>query len=200
MAIKNVHNKGFSLIELLVASALGLTLLTVVGSVFINGYTFAATRSLQLMLAQDVNDALKLMKEDIQRAGFVSGGTSSFVVSGATKTVYLQPPPVGSPTTCFMYAYDDLTGTQFRTFYSEDNKLKAYSSAASPKDINFACKMGQSMLDEEQMKVTKFEVIERVLSSATATSQYLTINLEVATLDDAISSAKSVQVKTRNWN
>lgn len=200
MAIQHVRNKGFSLIELLVASALGLTLLTVVGSVFINGYTFASTRSLQLMLAQDVNDALKMMKEDIQRAGFVSGGTSSFVVNGAIKTVYLKPVSAGSPTACIMYGYSDGSDTHFKTYYSEGNRLNVYSTTASILTTADACKAGQSLLNQNQMKITKFEVIEKLLSSASTTSQYLTINLGVSTLDNKISAAKSVQVKVRNWN
>jgi len=200
MAIHNVRNcNGFSLIELLVASTIGLISLAVVGSVFITGYSFAATRSLQLMLAQDVNDALKMMKEDIQRAGYVSGGTSSFIISGATKTIYLKPVS-GGASTCIMYGYDDGVDKHFRTYFSENNRLNIYSTKSSVLNTSNACKKGQSILNEKQIKVTKFEVLESVLSSTAASSQYLTINLEVATLDNAISSAKSVQVKTRNWN
>lgn len=200
MTIRHAHNKGFSLIELLVASAVGLTLLAVVGSVFINGYTFALTRSLQLMLAQDVNDALKMMKEDIQRAGYVSGGTSSFLVGGATKTVYLKPVSAGNPTICMMYGYNDGSDTHFKTYYSENNRLNIYATASSILTTADACKKGQSLLNENQMKVTHFEVIEKTLSSSSTTSQYFTINLAVSTLDDTLSTAKSVQVKVRNWN
>lgn len=200
MVIRHVRNcNGFSLIELLVASTIGLLSLAVVGSVFINGYFFASQRSLQLMLAQDTNDVLRMMKEDIQRAGYKAGASSTFVLSGATKTIYLKPASVGNPT-CIIYGYDDGTDQHFRTYYRDDNKLRAFSTKSSVLTTANACAGGYSALNEKQIKVTKFEVIESVLSSATATSQYLTINLEVATLDDSISSAKSVQVKTRNWN
>jgi len=201
MVIRHVRNcNGFSLIELLVASTIGLLSLAVVGSVFINGYSFASQRSLQLMLAQDTNDVLRMMKEDIQRAGYdAAGASSTFVLSGATKTIYLKPVSSGNPT-CIIYGYDDGTDQHFRTYYRDDNKLSVFSTKSSVLTTADACAYGQSTLNEKQIKVTKFEVIESVLSSATATSQYLTINLEVATLDDSISSAKSVQVKTRNWN
>ncbi|MGF1889874.1 prepilin-type N-terminal cleavage/methylation domain-containing protein [Photobacterium profundum] len=199
MVIRNVRScNGFSLIELLVASAIGLLSLTVIGSVFMNGYSFASQRTLQLMLAQDTNDVLRMMKEDIQRAGYKAGASSTFVLSGATKTIYLKSTSLGNPT-CIIYGYDDGTDQHFRTYYRDDNKLRAFSTKSSVLTAADACAYGQSTLNEKQIKVTKFEVLESVLSSATTTSQYLTINLEVATLDDSISSAKSVQVKTRNW-
>ncbi|MGF1761083.1 prepilin-type N-terminal cleavage/methylation domain-containing protein [Photobacterium sagamiensis] len=200
MVIHNVRNcNGFSLIELLVASAIGLLSLAVVGSVFITGYSFAAQRSLQLMLAQDANDVLRMLKEDVLRAGYVSGASSTFVLSGATKTIYLNSPSAGNPT-CIAYGYDDGTDQHYRSYYLDGQTLRVWSTKSSVLTTTGACAGGQSTLNEKQIKVTKFEVLESVLSSAAASSQYLTINLEVATLDDAISSAKSVQVKTRNWN
>ncbi|MCW8331977.1 prepilin-type N-terminal cleavage/methylation domain-containing protein [Photobacterium sp. SDRW27] len=200
MVIHNVRNiNGFSLIELLIASAIGLLALAVVGSVFINGYSFASQRSLQLMLAQDTNDVLRMIKEDILRAGFASGASSSFIISGATKTIYLNSPSAGNPT-CIAYGYDDGTNQHYRSYYRDNQTLRLRSTKSSVLTTAGACMGGQSTLNENQIKVTKFEVLESVLSSAKATSQYLTINLEVATLDDSVSSAKSVQVKTRNWN
>lgn len=200
MVMSYVRNAmGFSLIELLVASAIGLTLLMTVSSVFITGYTFVAQRSLQLMLAQDANDVLRMMKEDVHRAGYVSGASSSFVLSGTMKTIYLNSPSAGKPT-CIAYGYDDGENEHYRSYYLDNQTLRVFSTKSSVLTAAGACKGGQSALNEKQIKVTKFEVDEKVLSSTAVTSQYLTINLGVSTLDDSISAAKSVQVKIRNWN
>jgi type IV pilus assembly protein PilW len=66
----NSANKGFSLIELLIASSVGLIAIGIVGSVFLSGYQAANKRSLELLLEQDINDAFRLIKEDTLRAGF----------------------------------------------------------------------------------------------------------------------------------
>ena len=64
----NSANKGFSLVELLIASSVGLIAIGIVGSVFLSGYQAANKRSLELLLQQDVNDAFRLIKEDVLRA------------------------------------------------------------------------------------------------------------------------------------
>ncbi|ELR66103.1 hypothetical protein C942_00289 [Photobacterium marinum] len=40
---------------------------------------------------------------------------------------------------------------------------------------------------------------EKKLTVGSVNSKYITINLEIATRDDAISAAKTITVKTRNW-
>ncbi|WP_299022125.1 PilW family protein [uncultured Photobacterium sp.] len=199
MAIVNVHKYkyGFSLIELLVASSISLIALAVVSSVFISGLNSTSKRSLQLMLAQDTNDALKMMKEDILRAGFNSNANSSFIISGAVSTVYINPASSGK-STCIAYGYNDGSNKHYRFYHFENSKLKF----SSPSDLSTsnACIGGKSALHDEQLKVTRFEVIEKKLTHGSINSQYITINLEVATRDDVISSAKTVTVKTRNWN
>ncbi len=65
--------------------SIGLIAIGIVGSLFLHGNKLAAERSKQLMLAQDMNDALRMLKEDVLRAGYNEGNSSSFIVSGASK-------------------------------------------------------------------------------------------------------------------
>lgn len=195
--------KGFSLVELLIASSIGLIALSMVVSVFLQGNKFAAQRSLELMLSQDMSDALRMMKEDILRAGFASGAASSFIISGADKVVYTKA-KVGSALDCLTFAYDDGTQKNYRSYYFEGNKLKHYATT-NPEvslelGVNRACSYGQSMLHDKQVRVVDFHIVESQLSSASATSQMLTLVLEAALSGSSTSVTQSVTVKTRNWN
>ncbi|MGF1738101.1 prepilin-type N-terminal cleavage/methylation domain-containing protein [Photobacterium satsumensis] len=198
MVFAQVVNRGFSLVELLVATAISLLVLASVTSVFISGFNSASQRSLQLMLAQDTNDALRMIKDDILRAGFASGASSTFVISGATKTVYLDSPVAGK-SSCIGYGYNDGSEKHYRSYYLKDKKLNVFMTKSSVIDISGTCKNGHSILDYTQLKVTKFEIAEKILNAGTATSQLLTIQLDVSTLDDEFSLSKNVKVKTRNW-
>ncbi|HIF9539032.1 TPA: PilW family protein [Photobacterium damselae] len=207
MIIKNaIKNNGFSLIELLIASSIGLIAIGVVGSVFLSGYKSASQRSLELLLHQDVNDALSLIKQDILRSGYQSGASSSYIVSGATGIITLSPSI--SNATCITYAYHDGVKQYYRSFYlnqvdgSSKGKvqvLKLYSTTSSGVNILNACDNGQSVLDQNQIEVKEFSIVEQSLSSASATSKLLTIKLAAKIKSSAVSTTKSIQIKTRNW-
>lgn len=208
MIIKNaIKNNGFSLIELLIASSIGLIAIGVVGSVFLSGYKSASQRSLELLLQQDVNDALSLIKQDILRAGYQSGASSSYIVSGATDIVTLSK--LGPGEQCISYAYYDGSVQYLRSFYSKDgidserngvSGLYLYSTTNPDRDSDNFCNGGESILDKNVIEVKEFSIAEQSLSSASATSKLLTIKL-VAHLraNPSISTAKSIQIKTRNW-
>ncbi|WP_036799346.1 PilW family protein [Photobacterium marinum] len=200
MTIANAHrySYGFSIIELLVASFISLMVLAVVTGVFISGFNSFSQRSLQLMVAQDANDALKILKEDILRAGYNSSTNSSFVISGAASTVYIKPSSSGN-SNCIAYGYNDGKKEYFRSYYLKDNKLNFYATKDEVITTSTACEGGKSVLDNKQLKVTKFELTEKKLTVGSVNSKYITINLEIATRDDAISAAKTITVKTRNW-
>ncbi|MGF1699594.1 prepilin-type N-terminal cleavage/methylation domain-containing protein [Photobacterium makurazakiensis] len=190
---------GFSLVEVAVASTIGLIALAVVGSVFIKGQQFASARSKQLMLVQDMNDVLRMLKHDIQRAGYQAGSGSSLVISGATKTIHLSQPS-GGVATCLSYGFDDGTDQHYRSYYLSDEMLNVFSTKSSVIDTSQVCMNGHAAIDNRQLKVSDFSITETELIGSSAVSQYLLINLQVETLDGALSAAKSTQVKIRNWN
>ncbi|OBU17771.1 PilW family protein [Photobacterium aquimaris] len=191
-------NQGFSLIELLIASSVGLIAMGVVGSVFLSGYQAANKRSLELLLEQDVNDAFRLIKEDVLRAGYVSSGASSLKLSGASNVVY-----VNTDNNCLAYAYDAPDGRRYNEVIYNSNKSKlVYRSSDVVKTMATACNPtdAYSLLYEKQIVVNKFDIKNTPISSASATSQLIKITLAAHLKnDDSVSTAKSIQIKTRNW-
>ncbi|HIF9263314.1 prepilin-type N-terminal cleavage/methylation domain-containing protein [Photobacterium damselae subsp. damselae] len=188
--------KGFSLIELLIASSVGLIAIGVVGSVFLSGYQAANKRSLELLLEQDVNDAFRLIKEDILRAGYVSSGASSLKLSGASNIVY-----VSAAKSCIAYGYDSVDGRIFNEVMHDGVKLLYKSRPLSYLSVSNACKSSgtNSLVYQKQIKVLEFDIQHKVISSATTNSQLLTIKLAANIKSSAVSTTKSIQIKTRNW-
>lgn len=189
-------NQGFSLIELLIASSVGLIAIGVVGSVFLSGHQAANKRSLELLLQQDVNDAFRLIKEDVLRAGYVSGGASSLKLSGAINVVY-----VNTANNCLAYAYDSPDGRRYNELMYKDKKL-VYRVSSAIKTIATACNPtdAYSLIYDKQISVNQFDIENNAISSASATSQLIKITLAAHLKnDDSVSTAKSIQIKTRNW-
>ncbi|OZS42611.1 PilW family protein, partial [Photobacterium sanguinicancri] len=122
-------NRGYSLIELMVASTISLIALGFVSSVFLSGYKLNSQRSLELMVAQDLNDTLKMMKEDIVRAGYNEGMRSSFVITGTdpSMVVHLSPPPPAIAS-CISYGYFDGVRKYYRSYYKSNNRLNVLTS------------------------------------------------------------------------
>ncbi|WP_256383179.1 PilW family protein [Photobacterium toruni] len=191
-------NQGFSLIELLIASSVGLIAIGIVGSVFLSGYQAANKRSLELLLQQDVNDAFRLIKEDVLRAGYVSGGTSSLKLSGASNVVY-----VSSAINCLAYVYDAPDGRKYNEVMYNSNKFKlVYRSSDDVKTIDTVCNLtnANSLIYEKQITVNQFDIVNTPISSASSTSQLIKITLAAHLKnDDSVSTAKSIQIKARNW-
>ncbi|MFB1080029.1 prepilin-type N-terminal cleavage/methylation domain-containing protein [Photobacterium damselae subsp. damselae] len=195
----NSANKGFSLIELLIASSVGIIAIGVVGSVFLSGYQAANKRSLELLLQQDVNDAFRLIKEDVLRAGYVSSGASSLKLSGASNVVY-----VNSDNNCLAYAYHSPDGRRYNeVMYNEQDRKLVYRSIDDEITALNACSLSRersySLIYDKQITVNQFDIENTPISSASATSQLLTIKLAAKIKSSAVSTTKSIQIKTRNW-
>ncbi|MGS4881831.1 PilW family protein [Photobacterium damselae] len=196
----NSANKGFSLIELLIASSVGIIAIGVVGSVFLSGYQAANKRSLELLLQQDVNDAFRLIKEDVLRAGYVSGGSSSLKLSGASNIVYVNHPY----NNCLAYAYHSPDGRRYNeVMYNEQDRKLVYRSIDDEITALNACSLSRersySLIYDKQITVNQFDIENTPISSASATSQLLTIKLAAKIKSSAVSTTKSIQIKTRNW-
>ena len=75
--------QGSTLIEMLVASTLGVIVIGTIGSVFVTNQRLSSEKSLELLLSQNLFSATQMMKEEIWRAGYDSDSGQSVKLSGA---------------------------------------------------------------------------------------------------------------------
>ncbi|WP_252856608.1 pilus assembly protein PilW [Photobacterium kishitanii] len=147
-----------------------------------------------------MNDAFRLIKEDVLRAGYVSGGRSSLKISGADNVVY-----VNVANNCLAYVYDATDGRKYNEFiYNDKDKKLVYRSSNDEITVLNACSLSRSLsyslIYDKQISVDKFGILNKPISSASATSQLIKITLAAYLNNDiAVSTAKSIQIKTRNW-
>ncbi|MGO2323480.1 hypothetical protein [Vibrio casei] len=196
MAIQSVNKalrfqKGISLIELMMASAIGIIALLAVGSVFLSGQKLAAERTQRLLVIQGINEALRYIKEDAQRAGFNGSQGNSLMLSGASNVI-----STSSSSLAYTYQKPDGEYTQV-TFALEDSKLKICENTdLSP--ITSVCTPVQSLLDQHRLMVDSFIVTETPLGSSVS-SALITLSLTASLLDGSHSQTFTTQIKQRNW-
>lgn len=211
MAMKNVAKRlvmqrGFSLIELLVASSLGLIVLGSIGAVFLSGYNLAAERTKQLMLAQGMNDAIRLIKNDVQRAGFNANNTGSLMLSGSTSTFV-----VPSTNDAVSYIYEDENAkwriVKFRLKTGSPKSLQmcvdTVPKAGAVMQTDATCGSGNktsALLDLSHITITNFSVTPTLLASSSASSTLLNISLTASLKNSSYSKTVETSVKARNWN
>ena len=82
--------RGTLLIELMVASVIGIFAISIMGSVFITGQRIAKDKGIELLLLQNLTSTMQVMKEDIQRAGYDGSNGYSIKLSGATDTIQVS--------------------------------------------------------------------------------------------------------------
>jgi len=111
MLIFNVKNKqtGFSIVELLVGTVVGLLVITGVMTVYLSAVKSSADTLKAAKLNQELNAAMSLMIRDVRRAGYYEGVsvanlTNPFMVSAGTNPTNLDIKATNGP--CVLYTYD----------------------------------------------------------------------------------------------
>lgn len=210
IAMKNVtrsliKQSGISLIELLVSSSIGLIALGVVGSVFISGNKLASERTKELMLAQDINDAINLIKTDAQRAGYNSDNTGSLVLSGSTSTIVVAP---ANDALSYIYEDEDNKWRVVRFFLKKGNPdslqmcLDIVSKGTVVTKNDASCSKGTvaKLLDPSYITTTNFSVIPTKLATSEANTTLLNISITAKLKKSSYSKKVSTTIKARNWN
>jgi type IV pilus assembly protein PilW len=196
MKSARTYQNGSSLIEVLVASSIGLLVILAVTSLFLKSYESTSRRSLELLLHQDVNDALRLIKEDILRAGYQSGANSTLKLSGAFGAI-------GIKDNCIAIVYTGIDYINYSGFRLDDKKLKFYQDDEAL-TLDKICKASgaYSLLYDKQIDVTNFSIENIPLGlSSSVRSQLVKLTLEAELKKDpSYYVKKEVTVKVRNWS
>ena len=197
MVIRSARQKqdGISLIELLVASTIGIIVLTLIGSIYLKGQKLYTDRSQNLLLIQELNDALRFIKEESHRAGFNGNSHYSAVLSGASNVIHVSGEQLS-----YVYKTSELPdkwrGISIK-YASDTLKICTKSNLSSIPDINF-CTRFYSLLDTDIMMMTDFTLVQTSLNRSVS-SAYVSISATVKLKNTPHQHSSRIKLTQRNW-
>lgn len=193
--------QGTSLIELMVASVIGVFAISIIGSVFITGQRIAKDKGIELLLLQNLTSTMQVMKEDIQRAGYDGSNGYSIKLSGATDTIQVS----GGVAVGFVYFREGSSA-------SKDHRHIVYRKNGTRLQI---CEKGTlvsedllslnevtgcySLFDDSLIEVDAFSVDAHLLEQNSIKTTLTDINITASIPTAGVSKSVSVSVKQRNW-
>ncbi len=189
------------MIEMMVASAIGIIAIGIIGGVFLTGQRVAKDRALELLLIQSLTSTMLVLKEDVQRAGFDGSNGLSLKLSGATDTIQLS----GASAVGFAYFREgspDSKDYRNIVYKLKDEKLKICEKGVTASDeiITFdevtSC---YSLFDEKIIDVDTFNITKKSLSSGNTHSSITDIDIEASIPSANITKSIAITVKQRNW-
>ena len=193
--------QGTSLVELMVASVIGIFAISIIGSVFITGQRIAKDKGIELLLLQNLTSTIQVMKEDIQRAGYDGSNGYSIKLSGASNTIQVS----GSVAVGFVYFREGSSDNKnHRNIVYQKNGTKlqicekgiTVSEAIPTFEQVTGC---YSLFDDTIMDVDEFNITSRVLEQNSIKSTLTDISITASIPTAAVTKSVSVSIKQRNW-
>ncbi|WP_152643565.1 PilW family protein, partial [Vibrio parahaemolyticus] len=202
---------GASLVEFMIASALGLISLATVGSIYVSGQRVIMERSKELMLLQNSESVVQMLKSDIQRAGFDGNDGHSIKISGSANTIYTLDDVdrgliayayyIGVSGSAPLYknvAYEQRVNTPESLFVCEKKQITIW-------DVNDVVNLAgtgscNTLFDKKVIHVNRFDLASELLESTDAKSALVTITLGTELKDATdIRTQQSFTAMQRNW-
>ncbi|HAS6906648.1 TPA: pilus assembly protein PilW [Vibrio parahaemolyticus] len=203
--------KGASLVEFMIASTLGLISLATVGSIYVSGQRVIMERSKELMLLQNSESVVQMLKSDIQRAGFDGNDGHSIKISGSANTIYTLDDVdrgliayayyIGVSGSAPLYknvAYEQRVNTPESLFVCEKKQITIW-------DVNDVVNLAgtgscNTLFDKKVIHVNRFDLASELLESTDAKSALVTITLGTELKDATdIRTQQSFTAMQRNW-
>lgn len=192
--------KGFSLVECLVASALGVIAIGMMGSVFLSAQKAAQARSQQLYLQQALTRASQTIEDDLRRAGF--NHYQGEVLTLASSSVVVELAAADDFALAYYREMADNRHYRNVRYYLTDGKLVVCEQGVlDPDDMmaRLTISSCRSMLDERVLQVTSFALSALPLASSKATSSFWQLSVSAQTKDLRYAQTLTTNIKQRNW-
>ncbi|KAB0304428.1 pilus assembly protein PilW [Vibrio fortis] len=193
--------QGTSLVELIVASVIGIFAISIIGSVFITGQRIAKDKGIELLLLQNLTSTMQVMKEDIQRAGYDGSNGYSFKLSGASNTIQVS----GGVAVGFVYFREGSSDNKSHrniVYQKNGTKLQICEKGTTVSEAipSFEHVTGcYSLFDDTIMVVDEFNITSRVLEQNSIKSTLTDISITASIPTAAVTKSVSVSIKQRNW-
>lgn len=133
MQLNAPHQRGFSLIELMIGLVLGLIVVGAVSSFAVATLRASSQNERSSRLTQDLRTAMNLVIRELRRSGY-DGAAVARLGTGASLSNFttMQAPPFG-PAGCLSYQYDR-SGNQFRAIRASNGALEMATATAALTD------------------------------------------------------------------
>jgi|GEM_PF-1977009 len=201
-----VVQKGFSLVELLIALLLGSVLLAMVIGLYVTGVSSGAKSLKYSRLRTDLQSIISVMETDIRRAGY--GGQEFMVGSGAAQTVDSIN---SAEQDCIVYYYNhdaalsitDANKMAFR-FVPGENEIQFGTGVGPLASDCYASGNGNwtALSDKQFIKITALDFTDLTdsgASSASATMRSVQIELAGELVSDSrYTHSIKTKVQVRN--
>lgn len=193
--------QGTSLVELMVASVIGIFAISIIGSVFITGQRIAKDKGIELLLLQNLTSTMQVMKEDIQRAGYDGSNGYSMKLSGASNTIQVS----GGVAVGFVYFREGSSDNKNHrniVYQKNGTKLQICEKGTTVSEAipTFEQVTGcYSLFDDTIMDVDEFNITSRVLEQNSIKSTLTDISITASIPTVAVTKSVSVSIKQRNW-
>ncbi|MEZ9764137.1 PilW family protein [Vibrio splendidus] len=193
--------QGTSLIELMVASVIGVFAISIIGSVFITGQRIAKDKGIELLLLQNLTSTMQVMKEDIQRAGYDGSNGDSIKLSGSSNTIQVS----GGIAVGFVYfreGSNDNKDNRNIVYRKDGTRLKICEKGTTVSEavLTFSQVTGcYSLFDESILEVDEFNISSQVLEQNSVKTMLTDISIAASIPTAGVSKSISISVKQRNW-
>lgn len=199
--------------EFLVSASISIVVIGMVMSMLIHNQRTAVHSARELMLLQNTNSVLQMMKQDLHRAGYSGGFSASAKLSGATQTYHVKE---SNQASLIAYAYlsgevgseEAYTNVVYqREEQSEDllkiceKKLPRVMSTLEAE--SFTAYFGNTcntLFDSRRIVIEEFGLNVESLSGQSVSSALVTITLSTKLANHPkIIQSLGFTVKQRNW-
>ncbi|MGZ8259558.1 MAG: prepilin-type N-terminal cleavage/methylation domain-containing protein, partial [Caldimonas sp.] len=153
--------RGVSMVELLVASAIGLVVVAAAGSVVASHHTAARRLQTEVRLMQDLRATAELVARDLRRAGHWSGAASAVRLGDAPATANphaaIAPASAASSSAALRFA----TGAGDAGVVADDDRF-GFRLRGGAIEMQLGARNWQALSDPTTLVVTTFSVEPRV--------------------------------------
>lgn len=208
-------NRGFTLTELLVSSAIGLSLITVVTSNYFHSIAVSNQQIKRSVLSAELDSLLYLMNAEIKRAGYCGDCKSSngFLISDATganrSSVVINDSVTALTGTCIRFAYNedsslgvltprngDARGYRLKTEKDGTKSFEIYRNYGGV--ANWNCNDGTHWLDyqNDMISISQFDIHREEVIGISKKKQNITIKLTGNI--DGVSLSRTTRIAINN--
>ncbi|WCE30364.1 PilW family protein [Vibrio sp. SCSIO 43137] len=196
MAIRSASisfSRGFSLPELLLASAIGLIMTAVLVQTLVVTQRNLTAQIKQLYLRQSLADVLRYLSDDIRRAGYNGSGNEIVTLAGSSPLLNSSDGELS-----YIYRFEQGYTISAIKHDAQKNKLLICSARRGMVSASNACQPFFSLLDDKQVHLKSFQLSQKELSRQPLIYlTTLTLTAELASGSEPVTASSTLFVRNQ---